>query len=53
MYDTNATPKGITVDDILNGCQCTVVYLAGEASYLRCVTCPIHGDIEFRQGGEG
>ena len=41
-------PKQITVEDILNGCTCAVIELAGENTVIRCVTCPIHGDPEFR-----
>ena len=34
--------------DILNGCQCAVVNIVGEVTVIKCVTCPIHGDEEFR-----
>lgn len=41
-------PEKITIEDIINGCQCAVAEIAGEATVIRCVTCPIHGDREFR-----
>lgn len=43
-------PDKITVNDIVNGCQCAIANIAGEDTVLRCVTCPIHGDKEFKKG---
>ena len=45
--------KSISIRDILSGCQCAIIYLAGEPSVIRCVTCPLHGDIEFKEASNG
>ncbi len=39
----------ITIEDVLDGCQCAVIELLGEPTVIRCVTCPLHGDSEFRK----
>lgn len=43
----------LTVKDIIEGCQCTVATIVGEDVVIRCVTCPIHGDPEFRTEANG
>lgn len=44
--------KPVTVADILAGCQCAVAKIAGERTTIRCVTCPLHGDPQFRRPAE-
>lgn len=39
--------KIVTVEDVVNGCICAVVELAGDVVVLRNVCCPLHGDEEI------